>query len=190
MKQDVDRRIRTHMTASIGASMPPFPEICAIVMSTAEAAEIAGEYPASDEQPATSTPPFADQHVDAQGGDDAELSKVDAPIEVVAEKVACPSEPKHLKKSKTHYSLPTVWVVHSGCHHGDKQLVEELGFEVQEIGTWHDYGQVRMQERQLRKLKQQTPDLLIIWISIKLHENAQPRRSLKRNVERCMCAGA
>ena len=100
-----------------------------------------------------------------------EQKEVDAPIEAVAEKIACPTERKNISLR------PTVWVVHSGQGHGDKQLLEELHFEVKENVMWHDYGDLYTKERQMEKLRLQTPDLLVIWIS-QIHRNAQPRRSM------------
>ena len=135
---------------------------------------------------------------DDERAEDAELEKEDAQIK----EVACHSKAEHdkapargvlkranaprpgsgkpqrqEKKNVAGSGQPTLWIVHSGSDHGDAEVTKKFGLDVLESDTWHNFGIQQYKERQLKKLKHQQPDLLIIWVS-PIRREAQPKRSL------------
>jgi hypothetical protein len=91
--------------------------------------------------------------------------------------VARSTEPTTLSTKNT-----TCWVVHSGDDHGDLPLLQNLNFQVLFDERWFDCGNAHKGDHRLRRLKQEKPELVIIYMT-NIRKTQQPRHSLREMLE-------
>jgi hypothetical protein len=129
-------------------------------------------------------PPRTESEEASSEGSTARVSPslADLPDEALMGKSVEPAKEPTARSTKD----ATCWVVHSGYDHGDVRLLREHGFQVQHHERWFDYGDAHKCDSRLRRLKQDKPGLLLIYMAA-VPRNAQPRASLRTTIEQ-VCA--
>ena len=76
----------------------------------------------------------------------------------------------------------TCWVVHSGDDHGYLPLLQNLKFQVLNDERWFDCGNAHKSDHRLRRLKQEKPELVIIYMT-NVRKAQQPKHSMREMLE-------